>query len=113
MPLDFCRTDAAATVTLALDELFDVSGSTTGELTEAVLLITVPSVAEALTFTLKRTAAEALAASCENVTLTLLPLPPQTPFPVAEHLVNVRPAGRLSATVTFAGSAPLFFTTSE
>lgn len=100
-------------VTLAVAELFDVSESGTVELADAVLLITVPSVAEPLTLTVKRIASAAFTASCENVTVTLLPLPPQTPLPVAAHLVNDIPAGRLSVTVTVAGIGPLFFTISE
>src|SRR6185369_6860381 len=95
---------------LAVDELFDVSGSGIGELTEAVLLMTVPSVADALTATVKRTVSEAPPASCEKVTL---PPTPHTPFPVAAHFVNVRPAGRLSVTIASAGIPPLFFTSSE
>src|SRR4026208_1629568 len=107
-PLDFCRTGTAATVTLADARLFAVFESGTGEVTEAVLLMTVPLVA--LTVAVRRIASEAPAASCEKFTLTLLPLPPHTAFPVAVHLVNDKPAGRLSVTVTGAAMGPLFLT---
>jgi hypothetical protein len=56
--------------------------------------------------------ADAPGASEEKVTDLLLPLPPQTPPPVALHDTNVVPAGRLSVTVTSgAGFGPLFVTT--
>src|SRR5258705_12707109 len=87
MPLDFWRTGVAVTLTLTVAELFELSGSGSDELTEAVLLMTEPSLAEPLTPTVRRMASDAPTASDGKRTLTLLPLPPQTPLPVAVHLI--------------------------
>src|ERR1051326_1353081 len=110
-PFDFCVIGEFVTVTVDVAELSEVFGSGTGELADAVLLITVPALA--LTVTVKRIASDASGASPGICTLTLFPLPPQTPVPAVAHWTSDVPTGRLSVTVIVAGTTPLFFTISE
>ena len=98
-------------VVVVVEELLVVSGSNVRELTVAVLLITVPSATEQLTLATKVMVSDWPDARDANVTIWLLPEPPQTPPPVEEHETKVVSAGRLSVTVTeVAVSGPLLVT---
>jgi hypothetical protein len=88
----------AVVVTVA--ELLFGLGSLVEELTDAVLLITVPSATEQFAVATMVIVADCPAASESNVTVRLLAEPPQTPPPVEEHDMNVVLLGRLSVTVT-------------
>jgi hypothetical protein len=88
-----------------------VSGSGVKEFTVAVLLIIVPSGTEQFTLATKVIVSDWPEARDANVTIWLLPEPPQTPPPVEEHDTKVVSAGRLSVTVTdVAASGPLLVT---
>jgi hypothetical protein len=98
-------------VVVSVAELLDVSGSGVKELTEAVLLIAVPSATEQFTLATKVMVSDCPEVSNGNVTVRLLPEPPQTPPPVEAHETKVVFGGRLSVTVTdVAASGPLFVT---
>ena len=98
-------------VVVVVEELLVVSGSNVRELTVAVLLITVPSATEQLTLATKVMVSDWPDARDANVTIWLLPEPPQTPPPVEEHETKVVSGGRLSLTVTdVAASGPLLVT---
>jgi hypothetical protein len=102
---------ALEAVVVAVAELLAVSGSGVKELTVAVLLITVPSATEQFTVATKVMLSDSPDARDANVTVRLLPEPPQTPPPVEEHETKVVSAGRLSVTVTdVAVAGPLFVT---
>ena len=64
---------SAATVTLADEELFAVFGSGTVEATEAVLVMTVPSVADALTPTIISIVSDAPDSIGLKTAVTVLP----------------------------------------
>jgi hypothetical protein len=97
------------TVKFTLDVLLPLTGSRRAADADAVLPTTVPFATEQFSATVIVIVAEAPEASDVNVTLRLLPIPPQTPPPVEEHITNVTDAGRLSVTVIVdAGSGPLF-----
>ena len=99
-----------AVAVAVLESLFG-SGSGVEELTVAVLLITVPSATEQLTLATKVMVSDAPDGRSANVTVRLLPEPPQTPPPVEEQEIKVVSGGRLSVTVTdVAGSGPLLVT---
>ena len=99
-----------AVAVAVLESLFG-SGSGVEELTVAVLLITVPSATEQFTLATKVMVSDAPDGRSANVTVRLLPEPPQTPLPVEEQETKVVSGGRLSVTVTdVAGSGPLLFT---
>jgi hypothetical protein len=91
-----CGLDADIEV---VDELFALFESGTEEVAEAVLVIVAPSATEQPTRATIVTDAEPPAARAEKVTVRLLPLPPQTPPPVAEHDTNETDGGRLSVSV--------------
>src|SRR5688572_16753163 len=98
---------------IAVTELLARSGSVASELTLAVLLIIVPSANAQLTLATSVIVATALAASKVNVTVRLLPAPPQAPPvpPITAQDTKLTEAGRLSTTVTdSAASGPLFVT---
>ena len=98
-------------VVVVVEELLVVSGSNVRELTVAVLLITVPSATEQLTLATKVMVSDWPDARDANVTIWLLPEPPQTPPPVEEHETKVVSGGRLSVKVTdVAVSGPLLVT---
>ena len=98
-------------VVLAVAELLATSGSGVKELTLAVLLIAVPSATEQFTLATKVMVSDAPDGRSANVTVRLLPEPPQTPPPVEEQETKVVSGGRLSVTVTdVAGSGPLLVT---
>jgi hypothetical protein len=98
-------------VVVAVAESLVVSGSGVNKLTVAVLLITVPSGTEQFTLAKKVMVSDWPDARDANVTVRLLPEPPQTPPPVEEHETKVVSAGRLSVTVTdVAVSGPLLVT---
>jgi hypothetical protein len=84
-------------------------GSVVAEETEAVLVMVVPPEPSAVATSVM--VADAPTASEENVTVRLLPVPPQTPPPVELQETNVTFAGRLSVTTTdCATPGPLFVT---
>ena len=92
-------------------ELLAGSGSGVKEVTVAVLSIIVPSATEQLTLATKDMVSDCPDARDANVTVRLLPEPPQTPPPVEAHETKVVSAGRLSVTVTeVAVSGPLLVT---
>src|SRR5262249_10295823 len=98
---------------IAVAELLSGLGSVVGELIVAGLLITGLLGVEQLTCATMVTLAVALTASEGNVTVRLLPEPPQVPPPppLTMHETNVVEGGRLSATVTdVATSGPLLAT---
>ena len=101
-------------VVVAVAESLVVSGSGVNELTVAVLLIAVPSATEQLTLATKVMVSDCPEVSSGNVTVRLLPEPPQTPPPVEEQETKVVSAGRSSVTVTdVAVSGPLLVTVTE
>ena len=98
-------------VVVAVAELLVVLGSGVEELTVAVLLITVPSATEQFTVATKVMVSDPPEVRDANVTVRLLPEPPQIPPPVEEHETKVVSGGRSSVTVTdVAGSGPLLVT---
>lgn len=98
-------------VVVAVAELLFELGSGVEELTVAVLLITVPPTTEQFTLATKVMVSDSPDARDTNVTVRLLPEPPQIPPPVEEQETKVVSAGRLSVTVTdVAGSGPLLVT---
>jgi hypothetical protein len=92
-----CGLDAVVEM---VDELFAMFESGTEEVAEAVFVIVAASATEQLTRATMVTVAEAPDTRVENVTVRLLPLPPQTPPPVAEHDTNETDRGRSSVNVT-------------
>ena len=88
----------AVTVTVAT--LLLESGSAVIELTDAVLVITAPSVTVHSSEATRVTVAEVPGASEVKVTVRLLPEPPHKPPPVALHDTKVRFAGKLSVIST-------------
>src|SRR5512132_3195898 len=99
----------ATVITMA--ELLARFGSVASELTLAELLIIVASANAQLTLATSVIVAMVLAASEVNVTVRLLPAPPQAPPtpPTTAHETKLTVAGRLSTTVTnCASSGPLF-----
>ena len=99
------------TVVGAVEELLLVSGSGVIEFTVAVLFIIVPSAIEQFTVATKVIVSDWPEARDANVTIWLLPEPPQTPPPVEEQETKVVSVGRLSVTVTeVAVSGPLLVT---
>src|SRR2546422_11483531 len=94
-------------------ELSLLSVSGIAEATVPTLVIDVPPETELLTVATRVTTTDAPLAIDENVTVRLLPAPPQTPLPVAEQEMKVNVLGRLSVTMTDgAGSGPLLVTAS-
>lgn len=98
-------------VKFTVEELLPLTGSSTPDVTDAVLPTLAPFAVEQFKVALIVIAAEAPEASELNETVRLLPEPPHTPPPVDEHDTNISDEGRLSVTVIDdAGSGPLFVT---
>jgi hypothetical protein len=95
----------------AVAELLFGLESVVVELTVAVLPTTAPLATEQFTVAISVMVADEFDASVGNVTVQLLPEPPQTPPPVEEQETNVVEAGRLSVTVIDdAAAGPLLVT---
>src|SRR5436305_13783027 len=98
-------------VKLADAELLPLAGSLVAAVTDTTLAIDAPLVTVQLTDAVIVTVADAPAAIEANETMRLLPVPPQTPPPVAVQLTKETAAGRLSVSVIdCAVSAPLLVT---
>src|SRR5687768_6247325 len=98
---------------VAVTELLTRFGSVASELTLSDLRIILPSASAQLTLATSVIVATALAASEVNVTVRLLPTPPQAPPvpPTTAHDTKLIEAGSVSTTVTdCAASGPLFVT---
>src|SRR3954470_5248920 len=108
----FCLVDE-----LALVVVFAVSASLFGlmsgtvDITEAMSLMTMPGATVLFTRVSKGAVKDAPTASAGNVTVRLLPLPPQTPEPVDVQATKVVSDGRLLVrTIDEAATGPLFVT---
>ena len=96
------------TVVVIVTELLLEFGSVADELTIDVLLIVTP-LTELFTPVTKVMLTISPAASELKVTVRLLPAPPQTPPPVAEHEIKVTSGGSMSVTTILSAlSGPLF-----
>src|SRR5262245_43305342 len=89
------------TVDLAIAELLLATGSLISDTTLAELLIDVPLSRSPLTKALKVIVSVEPELIEAKLTVRLLPVPPHTPTPLAEHEVKARLDGRLSETTTF------------
>ncbi len=95
LPID---RSAAETVVVVVAESFKELESVVAEMTDAVFEMLAPPVP--LTVATSVMVAEEPTAKDENVTVRLLPVPPQTPAPVELQETNVRLVGKLSVTTT-------------
>src|SRR4051812_34494829 len=84
------------TVTVVVAELLALVRSGTVVVPLAVLVIIVPLTIAQLTLTTSVTVANAPPRRSGKLTVRLLPVPPHTAPPVAEHDTNVVAAGRIS-----------------